>query len=394
MKKLLVVAALLLACAQAFGQGQISGAGNIGCSGTTATGIAATSATSNNTVLTAAVNVAAYGVQVQLDQTSTISGGVITFQTSSDGGTNYITAPVVLNGATGAALTNPYTLVASTNQSFLVPLAGAANFQVKLTTAITGSATVTPYITLICTAPTTGPLVPDASGNLKVNIAAQSLGKVLVTPDPVALPAGSALIGKVGIDQTTPGTTNKVSIGTDGTVALNAAVPAGTNLVGKVGIDQTTPGTTNKVSIGTDGTVALNAALPAGTNLIGESPNTATATTTNAAATCYLTSAGTTNSTNCKGSAGNVYGIYVINTTTTNYFLRMYNASSAPTCSSATGFIETIPALGAAANGGGISRPQIPQAYSTGIGFCLTGGGSSTDNTNAATGVYVTILYK
>jgi hypothetical protein len=49
-----------------------------------------------------------------------------------------------------------------------------------------------------------------------------------------ALSAGAALIGKVGIDQTTPGTTNKVSIGTDGTVALNAALPAGTNVIGGV----------------------------------------------------------------------------------------------------------------------------------------------------------------
>jgi hypothetical protein len=48
------------------------------------------------------------------------------------------------------------------------------------------------------------------------------------------LSAGAALIGKVGIDQTTPGTTNKVSIGTDGTVALNAALPAGTNVIGGV----------------------------------------------------------------------------------------------------------------------------------------------------------------
>lgn len=119
-----------------------------------------------------------------------------------------------------------------------------------------------------------------------------------------------------------------------------------------------------------------------------------TADTTNAASTCYLTSAATTNATNCKGAAGNVIGVYVTNTTTTNYFLRLYNLSSAPTCSSSTGFVETIPALGAAANGGGISRPQVLQAFSTGIGFCLTGGGSSTDNTNAATGVYITILYK
>src|SRR5260221_8603233 len=37
--------------------------------------------------------------------------------------------------------------------------------------------------------------------------------------------------------------------------------PAGTNLIGKVGIDQTTPGTTNGVQV--------NAALPAGANSIG-----------------------------------------------------------------------------------------------------------------------------
>lgn len=48
-----------------------------------------------------------------------------------------------------------------------------------------------------------------------------------------ALAAGSALVGKVGIDQTTPGTTNKVSIGTDGTVTVNA-LPAGTNRIGSV----------------------------------------------------------------------------------------------------------------------------------------------------------------
>jgi hypothetical protein len=39
------------------------------------------------------------------------------------------------------------------------------------------------------------------------------------------------------------------------------AQPAGSNLIGKVGIDQTTPGTTNGVQV--------NAALPAGTNKIG-----------------------------------------------------------------------------------------------------------------------------
>lgn len=156
----------------------------------------------------------------------------------------------------------------------------------------------------------------------------------------------------------------------------------------------------------TGSTTAVTQATASNLNAVVQPGNTANttpwlvapgteATTANSGLTSYLTSAASTNSTSVKGSAGNVYGISLINTTTTNYFLRMYNSSSAPTCSSATGFIETIPALGAAANGGGISRPwTVAQGYTTGIGFCLTGGGSSTDNTNAATGVYVTILYK
>lgn len=151
-----------------------------------------------------------------------------------------------------------------------------------------------------------------------------------------------------------------------------------------------------RVTVASDNTAfPVNATLGAETTkIIGEVIPVATATTTDTTATCYLTSAATANSTNCKASAGNVYGIYIINTTSTNYFLRMYNSASAPTCSSATGFVEAIPALGAAANGGGISRMQVAQAFATGVGFCLTGGGSSTDNTSAATGVYVTILYK
>lgn len=60
---------------------------------------------------------------------------------------------------------------------------------------------------------------------------------ILTNTKATVLAAGSALIGKVGIDQTTPGTTNGVQI--------NAALPAGTNVIGKTSIDQTTPGTTN-----------------------------------------------------------------------------------------------------------------------------------------------------
>ena len=77
-----------------------------------------------------------------------------------------------------------------------------------------------------------------------------------------ALPAGTNIMGKVGIDQTTPGTTNGVQV--------NAALPVGANVIGKVSIDQTTPGTTNLVSAaqGTPAAVAnaWTAKITDGTN--------------------------------------------------------------------------------------------------------------------------------
>lgn len=147
-----------------------------------------------------------------------------------------------------------------------------------------------------------------------------------------------------------------------------------------------------RVTIASDSTGII--ALAAGSALVGQISPVATAVTTNTSVPCYITSAASTNSTNCKASAGNVYSYQLINTTATLYYLRMYNLSSAPTCSSATGFVRTIP-IPASATGAGITIPQdVGEGFATGIGFCLTGGGSSTDNTNAATGVYVTILYK
>ena len=100
-------------------------------------------------------------------------------------------------------------------------------------------------------------------------------GRLAVIQDQ-PFPAGTNLMGKVGIDQTTPGTTNGVQI--------NAAIPAGAALIGKVGIDQTTPGTTNGVQV--------NAALPAGANNIGD-VDVLTLPATNAEGTALISAART-----------------------------------------------------------------------------------------------------
>jgi hypothetical protein len=116
--------------------------------------------------------------------------------------------------------------------------------------------------------------------------------------------------------------------------------------------------------------------------------------TTDTPVTSYITSAASTNATSVKAGPGNVYGYSLINTTATLYYLRMYNLAAAPTCSSATGFVETIP-IPASTTGAGVQRTQPNgQTFSAGIGYCLTGGGTSTDNTNAAVGLYVTLLWK
>jgi hypothetical protein len=109
------------------------------------------------------------------------------------------------------------------------------------------------------------------------------------------IPAGTSLIGNVGIDQTTPGTTNGVQV--------NAALPAGTNLIGKAGIDQTTAGTTNGVAIvGVNAATALAGAGATGTGsqrttvaqdtttIAGSAPGTAQAPSANVVTVALPTS--------------------------------------------------------------------------------------------------------
>jgi hypothetical protein len=91
---------------------------------------------------------------------------------------------------------------------------------------------------------------PDASGNLPVTLSGS----------PIVLTYGRAT---TAAPTYVDGTNNPFSLDLSGNLrtAISGSLPAGTNIIGRVGIDQTTPGTTNGVQV--------NAALPAGTNTIG-----------------------------------------------------------------------------------------------------------------------------
>lgn len=194
--------------------------------------------------------------------------GTLTFERSSDSGTTW--------AGLGAHQSGSSITVGSVtgNGNFISSVPGATNYRVRATAAITGTATVRLLATgaagvvyinnpikILDGAGTTNQATVKAASTLAA--ATDPALVVTLSPNLPSLPAGTNLLGKVGIDQTTPGTTNGVQV--------NAALPAGTNLIGKMGIDQTTPGTTNGVQV--------NAALPAGTNVIGHTITDTTSTT-------------------------------------------------------------------------------------------------------------------
>ena len=195
------------------------------------------------------------------------------------------------------------------------------------------------------------------------------------------------------------------NIGTVTTVsavtAISNALPAGDNDIGNVDLE--IAGAAIAVNAGAASATTLRTVTasdsPDVTSLATVAGDTtdieAAIETCSSASTHFTSSAASTNATSVKGSAGQLCGLEVVNTTSTLYYLRLYNLASAPTCSSATGFIRSVPIPHGTGTGAGIvSVTPFGQSYGTGIAFCFTGGGSSTDNTNAATGVYITLFYK
>lgn len=189
----------------------------------------------------------------------------------------------------------------------------------------------------------------------------------------VSLGAGTAAIGSL----------------TAGTAAIGS-LTAGSAVIGHTindtgsttAVTQATAGNLNATVVGT-GTLATQA-QPTPVTSGGLTP-------------CYLQATASTNSTNCKGSAGQMYGYRVTNTGSGPQFVRFYNLATAPTCSSATGFVEGFAVPGTAGStGAGITQSMdMGVAYGTGIGFCLTGAIGPTDTTNAvASTTQITIYYK
>jgi hypothetical protein len=152
--------------------------------------------------------------------------------------------------------------------------------------------------------------------------------------------------------------------------AVSSAIPAGTNVIGKVDIDQTTPGTTNGVQVNS--------------------------TTGGGATPFHVLSAASNNATLVSTGAHTLYSLVIAGTNTAIGDVRIYDAASSPTCSSATGVVLNFPVITTSGFLGGIVVPIPPQGIllANGLAYCITGAVADNDNTNAPTGINVNGAYK
>ena len=180
-----------------------------------------------------------------------------------------------------------------------------------------------------------------------------------------------------------------VTLGTKGdTVAAAGAASATVNALLKA-IDRDTllPLATqaNTISIGAvgqSGTWSVTSALPA--------------VTTGGATPYHSISTAGTNSTLISTGAHTLYSLTITGLNSTAAYVRIYDTTAAPTCSSATGAMHTYPVIGSATAQGGmiVPLPSQGEAYINGLGFCITGGSADTDNSAAVAGVIVNASFK
>lgn len=151
-------------------------------------------------------------------------------------------------------------------------------------------------------------------------------------------------------------------------VAISAALPAGTNLIGKTGIDQTTPGTTNAV---------VDRPVTGGGLVM-----------------FHLVGAASTNATVVKNQAGQVYDVQIYNLSSQPRYVKFYDTSSAPTAGSGTP-VKVVAVPGNSSLAGVVKNWDKGLAFASGIAFVTVTGMADNDATAVGAGeLLVEIDYK
>jgi hypothetical protein len=131
-----------------------------------------------------------------------------------------------------------------------------------------------------------------------------------------------------------------------------------------------------RVKTDTSGNILLGTT----TNSIGLVRQTAT-TTSSGLLVSKILSAATTNATNIKASAGQIFGWHLVNTSSAVKYFRIYNLAVAPTVgTSSPSFVLPLPASGGAV----MAINPIGMPMTTGISYAITGAAADLDATAVA----------
>ena len=369
------------------------------------------SATSINTTQNIFTKSGVPAALVHIVQSSgSFSAGAITFEVTYDN-SNWITisADCVLDPTSTslAQISLPYTLVTSTNKGFLLLTKGAQGLRIKLSTAITGTGTVTPNYALLPSNPVQQVLAYNptatnlkaqaevyqggsavASGNpLQVTLAntGANTNKILVTPDAnsavnvaqmngvtVTMNNGAAGTGVQRVTIANDSTGNIATIGTSvtpGTAAANlgkaedAAHTTGDTGVMMLGVRETTltdlsagntDGDYEPFQVNKSGAVWVTGA-PSGTSGWSVATGSIGATKTDI---------GTAN------TAGNVGGWYIYNPNSSVAYVQFFNAQASAVTLGTTAPVYSlgIPATSAA----NIAPGMVGISHSTAISIAIT----------------------
>ncbi len=224
-----------------------------------------------------------------------------------------------------------------------------------------GSSAITTLPVSLTSTTITGTVAVTQSGTWTVGLsAAQTLATVTTVSTVSTLTQWNAGHG-------TAAAALRVELPTDGTgvVGLNA----GSAIVGKFGIDQTTPGTTNAVQ---------------------QIPGTSGGLST----TSFISTAAV-QTTQIKGSAGQIYAIEFFNVGAAAVYVRLYNQTGAPASTDGANIIWRGMVPGNTAGSGFVKSWPQGIACGTGIGWRVTGAVADNDTTVlAANQVFGNIEYK
>lgn len=293
--------------------------------------------------------------------------------TSFGGGTQYVDAATAPTHPTGTGI--------------IFNNGGTFNFvSVAQPLPITGSLTITNPSTGAAVPATANYIAGNKAGNLTgilfgSQTSANSIAVVLAS-DQASIPVtltSTTITGTVAATQSgtwTVGLSAAQTLATVTTVstvtavtAITNALPSGTNLLGKVGIDQTTPGTTNAIA---------------------NVPSTITGWSFNYQSALAATKA------QIKGTAGAFGGyVNLYNPNTAVTFIQVFNKASASVTvgSTAPDFVITLPGLATASGTGTDRNLEITCGILMGTGITVAATTTATGSSAPANAVVGTFLF-